>query len=254
MRKRFLLAALTALVVSLAVAQGAAAGNTDVVGAVPAGVSNSAAPGNEVTTTQTTQAGVLNVTYRAGRLFRSNGALLARGTVRMVFQATSGETYRQTKSVVWRARVLQQRPNICQVLFLTLGPLDLSLLGLNVHLDRITLRITANRRGGILGQLLCGLAGRSLNTRAGVSRWNQRVGSIGNVGSASAVLDHQGTCPVLNLVLGPLDLRVLGLRVQLSRVRLVITAERGHGILGDLLCGLAGGVLPTPTPPPLPTP
>ncbi len=251
MRKRFLLAALTTLVVSLAVAQGAAAGSTGVVGEVPAGVS----PGNEVTTTQTTKAGVLNVTYRAGRLFRSNGALLARGTVRMVFQATSGETYTQTKSVVWRARVLQQRPNVCQVLFLTLGPLDLSLLGLNVHLDRITLRITANRRGGILGQLLCGLAGRNLNTRAGVSRWNQQVGSIGNVGSASAVLDHLGTCPVLNLVLGPLDLRVLGLRVQLSRVRLVITAERGHGILGDLLCGLAGGVLPAPTPPPpVPTP
>jgi hypothetical protein len=253
MRKRFLIATLTTLVVVLAVAQGAAAGNTGVVSAVPAGTPT-AAPGDEVTTTQTTRAGVLNVTYRAGRLFRSNGALMARGTVRMVFQATSGETYTQAKSVVWRARVLQQRPNICQVLFLTLGPLDLSLLGLNVHLDRITLRITANRRGGILGQLLCGLAGRSLNTRAGVSRWNQRVGSIGNVGSASAVLDHLGTCPVLNLVLGPLDLRVLGLRVQLSRVRLVITAERGHGILGDLLCGLAGGVLPTPTPPPLPTP
>src|SRR5918997_3766642 len=187
MRKRFLLAALTTLVVSLAVAQGAAAGSTGVVGEVPAGVS----PGNEVTTTQTTKAGVLNVTYRAGRLFRSNGALLARGTVRMVFQATSGQTYTQTKSVVWRARVLQQRPNICQVLFLTLGPLDLSLLGLNVHLDRITLRITANRRGGILGQLLCGLAGQRLNTRAGVTAWNRNVGAVGQLpASEVTIMDH----------------------------------------------------------------
>jgi hypothetical protein len=250
MKKRFLFAAVTTLVVSLAVAQGAAAGNTGVVGDAPA-----VAPGDEVTTTQTTRAGVLTVTYRAGRLFRSNRALMARGTVRMVFRATSsGETYTRTKSVVWRAQVLQQRRHICQVLFLTLGPLDLSLLGLNVHLDRIVLRITANRRGGILGQLLCGLAGRNLNTRAGVSRWNERVGAIGNVGSARAVLDHLGTCPVLNLVLGPLDLRVLGLRIQLSRVRLVVTAERGHGILGDLLCGLAGGTLPLPTPPPPPAP
>lgn len=46
----------------------------------------------------------------------------------------------------------------CQVLNLTLGPLDLNLLGLMVHLDRIVLNITATAAGGILGQLLCALA------------------------------------------------------------------------------------------------
>ena len=47
----------------------------------------------------------------------------------------------------------------CEVLNLTLGPLDLNLLGLEVHLDTVHLVINANPAGGILGQLLCSLAG-----------------------------------------------------------------------------------------------
>jgi hypothetical protein len=50
----------------------------------------------------------------------------------------------------------------CTVLELTLGPLDLSLLGLNIHLDQVHLLITADPTGGILGQLLCSLAGLNL--------------------------------------------------------------------------------------------
>ena len=50
-----------------------------------------------------------------------------------------------------------------------------------------------------------------------------------------------GTCRILHLVLGPLDLDLLGLRVQLSRVVLDITAQRGPGrLLGNLLCAIAG--------------
>jgi hypothetical protein len=41
-----------------------------------------------------------------------------------------------------------------------LGPLDLSLLGLAVHLDRVVLDITANSGpGNLLGNLLCAVAG-----------------------------------------------------------------------------------------------
>ncbi len=47
----------------------------------------------------------------------------------------------------------------CNVLDLTLGPLDLNLLGLEVHLDVVHLVIDANPAGGLLGQLLCSLAG-----------------------------------------------------------------------------------------------
>ena len=49
------------------------------------------------------------------------------------------------------------------------------------------------------------------------------------------------TCNILDLVLGPLDLNLLGLMVHLDQLHLTITAVRGGGILGDLLCGLAGG-------------
>ena len=48
----------------------------------------------------------------------------------------------------------------CEILDLTLGPLDLDLLGLVVHLDQVHLNITAERGpGNLLGNLLCGIAG-----------------------------------------------------------------------------------------------
>ena len=48
----------------------------------------------------------------------------------------------------------------------------------------------------------------------------------------------QLSCKVLTLTLGPLDLNLLGLRVQLNQVNLRITAIPGGGLLGDLLCGI----------------
>ena len=48
-------------------------------------------------------------------------------------------------------------------------------------------------------------------------------------------------CDILNLVLGPLDLNLLGLEVHLSRVVLDIIAVPGPGnLLGNLLCAVAG--------------
>jgi hypothetical protein len=48
-------------------------------------------------------------------------------------------------------------------------------------------------------------------------------------------------CDILNLVLGPLDLNVLGLEVHLNQVVLDIIATPGPGqLLGNLLCAVAG--------------
>ena len=48
----------------------------------------------------------------------------------------------------------------CEILHLELGPLDLNLLGLMVHLDQIVLDITAvSGPGNLLGNLLCAIAG-----------------------------------------------------------------------------------------------
>lgn len=53
-------------------------------------------------------------------------------------------------------------------------------------------------------------------------------------------LQDSSTCQILNLVLGPLDLDLLGLHVHLNRVHLTITAEAGPGnLLGNLLCAVA---------------
>ena len=49
-----------------------------------------------------------------------------------------------------------------------------------------------------------------------------------------------GTCDILNLVLGPLDLNILGLEVHLNQVVLDIVAQSGAGnLLGNLLCAVA---------------
>lgn len=48
----------------------------------------------------------------------------------------------------------------CPILHLTLGPLDLNLLGLMIHLDQVVLNIDAQSGpGNLLGNLLCGIAG-----------------------------------------------------------------------------------------------
>lgn len=71
----------------------------------------------------------------------------------------------------------------CQILDLTLGPLDLDLLGLQVHLDTVHLNITAQQgSGNLLGNLLCAVAGlldgnASLNSI--VQLLNQILGALG---------------------------------------------------------------------------
>jgi hypothetical protein len=159
----------------------------------------------------------------------------------------------------------------CQVLTLTLNDLQLSLLGLNVDLSEVNLRIFAVRRGpdsGILGRLFCALSRSAVRLGRGASVAHaQKVVSALNsrlkdrpmrAFHADAVLRENdgasaaqaGQCQVLRLVLGPLDLNLLGLVVQLygpnrnAPVTLTITSTPGGGVLGDLFCGLSGG--PTP--------
>ena len=58
---------------------------------------------------------------------------------------------------------------------------------------------------------------------------------------AAAAVAPQASCDILNLVLGPLHLDLLGLVVDLNQVILNITGETGAGnLLGNLLCGITG--------------
>ena len=52
------------------------------------------------------------------------------------------------------------QPDTCPILHLDLGPLDLNLLGLHVHLNEVVLDVEAiPGAGNLLGNLLCGIAG-----------------------------------------------------------------------------------------------
>jgi hypothetical protein len=69
-----------------------------------------------------------------------------------------------------------------------------------------------------------------------------RVRSVNGVpATAGRVAAAARTCGILHLVLGPLDLDLLGLQVHLNRVVLNIDAVTGPGnLLGNLLCAVAG--------------
>ena len=151
-----------------------------------------------------------------------------------------------------RFRVSQVRQNgRCNILALRLAPVHLALLGVRVDTSHISLDVTARQRGGVLGRLFCALANAEVRfPRAAIARVNRQLDNAPIATRSSApmrVATHQGTCQILNLVLGPLHLDLLGLVVDLygqttsDPVRVRITGEPGHGLLGDLLCSLAGG-------------
>jgi hypothetical protein len=154
-----------------------------------------------------------------------------------------------------KVRLQASAANNCRILLLTLDRLDLTLLGVNVHLDRVRLSVTGQRSGGVLGSLFCSLAGARLRTSkaAVVSSLNHSLRERPLRPLHFAVTAHAAqapatpTCAILDLVLGPLHLDLLGLIVDLNQVHLTITANPAGGILGRLLCGVANA--PTPTVP-----
>jgi hypothetical protein len=95
--------------------------------------------------------------------------------------------------------------------------------------------------------ILHGVLNDSTGTAVGTA--DQTVTLPVQLPTAGAV-SPQAACPILHLVLGPLDLNLLGLTVHLNTVVLDITAHSGPGnLLGNLLCAIAGlldGGLPIP--------
>ena len=90
------------------------------------------------------------------------------------------------------------------------------------------------------GQLvLTGVLNGTLTSAAGVVTQIVNQAVTLPVGGAAAA----GSCQILDLTLGPLDLNLLGLVVHLDRVHLNITAQSGPGnLLGNLLCGIANAL------------
>jgi hypothetical protein len=148
----------------------------------------------------------------------------------------------------------------CPILNLSLGPINLDLLGLNVDTSPICLDITAvPGTSALLGNLLCSIAGLlngGLSQSAVLAGLTQQ--DLATLDSGLTQLLNQAvfvplsssealvsaTCNVLSLAIGPLDLNLLGLRVELDDcsdgpVTLDITANPAGGLLGGLLCSLA---------------
>jgi hypothetical protein len=69
----------------------------------------------------------------------------------------------------------------------------------------------------------------------------QVIGTVSNLAVSNIPLASvTGSCTILTLNLGPLDLNLLGLMVHLNQVVLNITAQPGPGnLLGNLLCSVA---------------
>jgi hypothetical protein len=69
---------------------------------------------------------------------------------------------------------------------------------------------------------------------------NVASGTETNVELPVNLAQSSGSCEILDLVLGPLNLELLGLQVHLDQVHLNITAQSGPGnLLGNLLCAIA---------------
>lgn len=86
-----------------------------------------------------------------------------------------------------------------------------------------------------VGMLTGRLGHRSIKPRMVSFPTSVQPNSVGTVAPALGT-----TCPVLNLILGPLHLNLLGLNVDLNQVVLNITAQSGAGqLLGNLVCGVA---------------
>lgn len=168
----------------------------------------------------------------------------------------------------------------CSVLTLRLDRLNLALLGLRLDVSAVNLRITGNR-ARTLGALFCKLAtantlGNLTKTRAAAASLNRRLrarplqmigfnaalypktaqptADAGTRQATTAPAPAGPTCPVLDLTLGPLNLDLLGLVIDLygatnkDPVRVTAVADPAAGILGKALCQISTQQPTTPPP------
>lgn len=155
----------------------------------------------------------------------------------------------------------------CRVLYLRLADLQVKLLGLDLNTSTVTVRIHGDDRR-VLGRLFCQLAQaiklQQVTNATGVAaslnrRLSRRPMQV--LGFRAALYAQQAqapapapappaptpACQLLDLTIGPLNLDLLGLVVDLygedrtKPVRVVATADPTAGVLGATLCKLANG-------------
>jgi hypothetical protein len=105
-----------------------------------------------------------NGTYTIKRFTHRGSKLYAVGTLkgRLKGRRVTKNNVRIPASLARSASAAQipPTPNACQILNLTLQPIDLNLLGLRLRTSRIDLRLEGvPGAGNLLGNLLCGITG-----------------------------------------------------------------------------------------------
>ena len=228
-------------------------------------------------------AGTVSTQMVINRFTAVGKRVVGQGTVVSTYTDTAGATSVKRRSfrvtipkqapqqLRWSA--VQQEP-LCQILFLEIGEVDLTLAGLHVIArafnpdEPIRLRLQARRSGGILGRLFCDLAegggvasskrkargsAQALTTRmrgSTIMRMKAVIyaprqttsGAIGTMSSAAPNTPQAPTqvaeCNVLHLILGPVHLDLLGLIADLNKIMVDIKAVPGT-LLGDIFCLLS---------------
>ena len=140
-----------------------------------------------------------------------------------------------------------------QLLQIQLDPINLNLLGLEVHTDPIVVTLsTLGGDGKLLGNLL-GAVSTLINFPGVEAALNNALGTVvGLVNSVSLTLPPDlvgggvfdtaaaATTPVLDVFVAPVYLDLLGLVVTTNPIHLTITARSGDGlILGNVVTELA---------------
>jgi hypothetical protein len=208
-----------------------------------------AAPASAASTRAAAPSPTLSVKAKITSFRATSAGVVANGT--LTGRLRSGTTVSRDSAPVRFSVAGSKRGRRCNVLNLRLAPLFLELLGVRVTTSHISLDLYA-RRGRVLGNLFCGLARAQVRFPRIARAMNARLGGRSlPVFSGSTRLQtaqaQENSCQVLKLVLGPLHLDLLGLIVDLygktksDPVVVTIDALPGKGLLGDLLCGLAGG-------------
>jgi len=196
----------------------------------------------------------LSLTAKITSFRATDKGVVAKGTLTGTLR--SGTSVSHQSAPVSFAVAAASRGARCNVITLRLAPLNLELLGVQVTTSAISLDVYA-LHGRVLGNLFCALARAKVTfpraaraagaLNAHLHGRPLRVFAASESLPATAAQAQPQSCQVLKLVLGPLHLDLLGLVVDLygkthvNPVVVTINAVPSQGLLGQLLCGVAGG-------------
>ena len=194
----------------------------------------------------------LSIKARITKFYAHGSSLNASGVITGTLKS-GGQVQKDTAPVKFKVAAASKAGR-CNILTLSLQQLHLNLLGARVDTSAINLELYA-MRGRILGNLFCAVSHAKIVLPRAAAAMNRRLqgrslrvlAAHSTTAQAAQVAQTPGSCQVLDLILGPLHLDLLGLNVDLygktksDPVEVMITAQPGQGLLGDLLCSLAGG-------------